>query len=223
MSKHLTEGDRAKQNARRRRAWDKQSKSYDRQIGWFERHVFGTDIRSWACSRASGDTLEVAVGTGLNLPLYGPDVRLTAIDLSPAMLDIARKRAAEQGRDVDIREGDAHALPFEDESFDSVVCTLSLCNIPDPDVALGEMKRVLRPGGRLILVDHIRSQNKIVYVLQKLIELVSIRVDGDHMTRRPREQVERHGFEIEESDRFKWGGIVERLMARKRSTPTPAG
>lgn len=213
MPRRHTHSDRDRQNAKRRRAWDKQSGSYDKQIDWFERHVFGTDNRSWACSRATGETLEVAVGTGLNLPFYGPDVRLTAIDLSPAMLEIARKRAAELGREADMREGDAHQLPFEDASFDSVVCTLSLCNIPDPDRAVGEMKRVLRPGGRLILVDHIRSESKIVYALQKLMEFFSIRVDGDHMTRRPREQVERHGFQIEECDRFKWGGIVERISA----------
>ncbi len=217
MTRQLTDEDRERQNDRRRRAWDKQSTSYDKQIGWFERNVFGRDNRSWACTRATGDTLEVAVGTGLNLPFYGPDVRLTAIDLSPAMLEIARKRAAELGSHADIREGDAHELPFEDGSFDSVVCTLSLCNIPDPERAVSEMKRVLRTGGRLILVDHIRSESKIVFAFQKLIELISKRVDGDHMTRRPREHVERHGFEIEEAERFKWGGIVERIHAKRVS------
>jgi ubiquinone/menaquinone biosynthesis C-methylase UbiE len=214
--KPLSETDRNKQNARRRRAWDKQAASYDKQIGWFERHVFGEDNRSWACSRATGDVLEVAVGTGLNLAAYGPDVRLTAVDLSPAMLEIAQRRAADLGRDVDLREADAHHLPFDVETFDSVVCTLSLCNIPDVDQAVSEMQRVLKPGGRLLLVDHIRSASKPVLWLQKLIELVSIRVDGDYMTRRPSDQVRAHGFDIEEQERFRWGGIVERISARKR-------
>jgi ubiquinone/menaquinone biosynthesis C-methylase UbiE len=160
--------------------------------------------------------LEVAVGTGLNLPLYGREVRLTGIDLSTEMLDVARKRAAGAGRQVDLREGDAHALPFGEASFDTVVCTLSLCNIPDPDRAVAEMKRVLRPGGRLVLVDHVRSTNRLVYVLQKAIEFVSIRVDGDHMTRRPLEEVVANGFHIEERERFKWG-IVERLVATKKT------
>jgi ubiquinone/menaquinone biosynthesis C-methylase UbiE len=215
MTRGQAHVDHERENAKRRRAWNKQSASYDNQIDWFERHVFGTDNRAWACGRATGDTLEVAVGTGLNLPHYGPDVRLTAIDLSPSMLEIARGRASALERQPDLREGDAHNLPFGDESFDSVVCTFSLCNIPDPDRAVGEMKRVLRPGGRLLLVDHVRSESGIVYALQKLMEFVSMRMDGDHMTRRPRDQVERHGFQIVEAERFKWGGIVERISARK--------
>lgn len=159
--------------------------------------------------------LEVAVGTGLNLPLYRAEVRLTGIDLSPAMLDIARRRADDLGRNVDLREGDAHNLPFGNASFDSVVCTFSLCNIPDVDGALSEMNRVLRPGGMLILLDHIRSKNKLVYGIQKAIEFVSRRAEGEHMTRRPGDQVPDHGFEIRERERFRLGGVVERLTARK--------
>jgi ubiquinone/menaquinone biosynthesis C-methylase UbiE len=215
MSRRLSEKDRERQNARRRKAWDKQAPSYDKQIGWFERHVFGEDNRTWACSRARGDVLEVAIGTGLNLPLYSPDVHLTGIDLSPAMLEIAQKRAAEIGRQADLREGDAHNLPFDGGSFDTVVCTFSLCNIPDVDRAVAEMERVLRPGGRLVLVDHIRSGSKPVFWVQKLIEFFSKRIDGDHMTRRPLDQVRDHRFEVKEHDRFRLGGIVERLAAVK--------
>jgi ubiquinone/menaquinone biosynthesis C-methylase UbiE len=177
--------------------------------------MFGEEHRPWAARRARGDVLEVAVGTGLNLPFYAPDVRLTGIDISPSMLDLARQRAADLGRAVDLREGDAHALPFPGASFDTVVCTLSLCNIPDPDRAVAEMKRVLRQDGRLVLVDHIRSSNKLVYLIQKVIEFISIRVDGDHMTRRPLDQVVANGFVVEERDRFRWG-IVERLSATLR-------
>jgi SAM-dependent methyltransferase len=217
MTAGLSDHDREKQNARRRRAWDKQADGYDKRIGWFERRVLGEDNRGWACGRARGNVLEVAIGTGLNLPFYGAAVRLTGIDLSQQMLAVAKKRAADLGRDVDLREGDAHELPFDAESFDSVVCTYSLCNIPDVDRAVGEMKRVLKPGGSLILVDHIRSETLPVLLIQKVIEFFSMRVDGDHMTRRPREQVTAHGFEISESDRFRWGGMVERLNARKGS------
>jgi ubiquinone/menaquinone biosynthesis C-methylase UbiE len=208
----LSRDDRAKQNARSRRAWSKNADRYDRQIGWWERRMFGEDNRPWACSRADGRVLEVAVGTGLNLPFYGADVSVVGIDLSPDMLAIARRRALESGRDVDLREGDAHDLDFEDRSFDSVVCTFSLCNIPDTDQALGEMHRVLRPGGRLILVDHIRSSVAPVRWLQKAVEPLTIRMDGDHLTRRPSERVEQQGFEITESERFAWG-VVERLVA----------
>jgi ubiquinone/menaquinone biosynthesis C-methylase UbiE len=215
VSAQLSDDDRSKQNVRRRRAWDKQAAGYDRQIGWFERHVLGNDNRAWACSRARGDVLEVAVGTGLNLPTYPPDVRVTGIDLSPAMLEIARARATEAGREVDLREGDAHSLPFPDSSFDTVVCTFSLCNIPDIERAVDEMKRVLKPEGRLVLVDHVRSESRPVYLAQKLIELISVRIDGDRMTRRPLDQVLAHGFDVRERERFRWGGIVERVFAVK--------
>jgi ubiquinone/menaquinone biosynthesis C-methylase UbiE len=210
----LSSTEQDQQNARRRRAWNQQADRYDRVIGWCERRLLGQDNRPWAAHRAQGDVLEVAVGTGLNLPHYDPELKITGIDLSPAMLDVARQRSAELGRDVELREGDAHHLPFDDASFDTVVCTLSLCNIPDPDQAVGEMRRVLRPGGRLVLVDHVRSTSKPIYWLQKAIEVASVRIDGDRMTRRPAEIVERLGFDIVERDRFRQG-IVERLVAIK--------
>ena len=204
------------QNAKRRRAWDKQAASYDRQIGWFERRVFGEDNRLWACTRTSGRVLEVAVGTGLNLPLYADDIQLTGVDLSEEMLTIARKRAVDLHRAVDLQLGDAHELGFDDAFFDSVLCTYSLCNIPDLDRAISEMHRVLKPRGRLVLVDHIRSGWLPVLALQKLVELVSLRMDGDNMTRRPSEHLAAHGFAIDEQERFRFGGIVERVSATKR-------
>ena len=210
----LSPKQQAKQNARRRRAWDKQAGRYDRQMGWWERRLLGPDNRRWAAQRAQGDVLEVAVGTGLSLPFYDAELNVTGIDLSPAMLDIARQRAAELRRDVDLREGDAHHLPVADASFDTVACTFSLCNIPDPRQAVTEMRRVLRPGGRLVLVDHVRSTSKPIYWLQKAIEAVSVRLDGDYMTRRPADVVEQLGFDIVERDRFR-RGIVERLVAVK--------
>jgi SAM-dependent methyltransferase len=207
--------DRERQNAQRMRAWRRQAPTYDRLIGWWERRFFGEDNRPWACSRAYGTVLEVAVGTGLNLPFYDAGIELVGVDLSPDMLAIARRRALEAGQAVDLREGDAHDLDFDDESFDSVVCTFSLCNIPDFDRALGEMHRVLRPGGKLILVDHVRSSAKPVLWLQKVAELVTLRLDGDHLTRRPSLSVEQHGFEITERERFA-RGVVERLVAVKQ-------
>src|SRR5262249_58262085 len=84
---------------RRRRYWDKASASYDRQMGWFDR-VLSAGSRAWVCAQATGRTLEVAVGTGLNLPFYPGEVQLTGIDFSPAMLGVARRRAEQLGRAV---------------------------------------------------------------------------------------------------------------------------
>lgn len=205
------------QNEKVQRSWAKQARRYDKSIGFFERRVFGRSHRPWACGKAAGQTLEVAIGTGLNLTQYPEDVELTGLDLSPEMLDIARERAVQLGRAIDLQEGDAHNLPFDDESFDTVVCTYSLCNIPDPQQAVDEMKRVLKPGGKLILVDHIRSASRPLYWLQKAMEFVTARFEGEHMTRRPADQVETARFRIVQRDRMGVGGMVERLVAVKEA------
>ncbi|MBB5161736.1 class I SAM-dependent methyltransferase [Mycobacterium sp. AZCC_0083] len=163
--------------ARWHRYWDKKSRSYDKEMRFFERHLFG-DSRSWACGQATGEALEVAVGTGLNLGAYPDDITLTGIDISDPMLDIARARAGELGRTATLLQGDAHALPFTDASFDTVVCTFGLCAIPDPTVAISEMTRVLRPGGRLILVDHIESSSPPARVVQRVLEIVTVPLGG---------------------------------------------
>lgn len=206
--------------ARWRGYWDKHALRYDQQMRFWERKLFG-DTRAWICRQATGDTLEVAVGTGLNLDRYPEDVRLTGIDFSPAMLEQARQRAAALGRTVDLREGDAHALPFGDNSFDTVVCTFSLCAIPDERQAIMEMRRVLRPGGRLLLADHVVSSAWWARAIQWLLDLVTIPLGGEHYRRRPLLQVRAQGFRIDRQERFKLG-LVERLAARKPTT-APTG
>jgi pimeloyl-ACP methyl ester carboxylesterase len=150
----------------KRRVYAKEAPKYDREADFTERWLLGTEHRGWACSKATGDTLEVAIGTGLNLPHYPPDVRLTGVDLSPEMLALAVTRAQEMGRTIGLTEGDAEDLPFADRSFDTVVCTYAMCSVRDDARAISEMHRVLRTGGRLILVDHIRSSVPPIFWLQ---------------------------------------------------------
>ncbi|MEV5694766.1 class I SAM-dependent methyltransferase [Micromonospora globbae] len=196
-----------------RRYWDRHASSYDRQMSFVERR-FLRDTREWICRQASGDTLEVAIGTGRNLQYYPPELRLTGVELSPAMLEIARLRTTDLGRDVDLRLGTAHDLDFPDRSFDTVVCTLSLCAIPDDRRAVAEMVRVLRPGGLLLLADHVVGATWTVRALQGLVELVSVPTAGEHFRRRPVRHVQDAGLEIERRDRFA-RGVIERLAARK--------
>lgn len=201
------------QRARWRRYWDRHSKTYDREMRFFDRALF-RDTRSWICQQVSGEVLEVAIGTGLNLEHYPPDVRLTGIELSREMLAIARRRADDLDRHVELRVGDAEALDFPSATFHTVVCTFSLCAIPDHRQALVEMTRVLRPGGLLLLADHVASSVWVLRASQRILELVTIPVGGEHFLRRPIEQVRAAGFRIERHDRFA-AGIVERLAARK--------
>jgi len=199
--------------ARQKRVWDKAAPGYDKQISFFEKIWFGGG-REWLGQRAQGRVLEVAVGTGRNLPHYPADVTVTGIELSPAMLAIARQRAADLGRDVGFQEGDAEHLPCGDASFDTVACALSLCTIPDPAAAIGEMKRVLVPGGRLLLLDHIASTWPPVYAAQWLFERITIRAAGEHFTRRQLPLVRAAGFQLVETGRLK-AGTVERIHAVK--------
>lgn len=206
-------------NARRarwRRYWDQHSKTYDRKMLFLDRVLF-RDTRTWICQQASGDVLEVAIGTGLNLEHYPPGVRLTGIEFSPDMLAIARRRADGLARRAELRLGDAEALEIPSAAFDTVVCTFSLCAIPDHRKALAEMTRVLRPGGLLLLADHVASSSRLLRALQLVLELATIPVGGEHFRRRPSAHVRAAGLRIERHDRFA-AGIVERLGARK-----PAG
>ena len=130
------------------------------------------------------------------------------------MLAVARDKAAGLGLDADLRVGDAQSLPFGDESFDTVVCTLGLCSIPDERGAVREAWRVLRPGGRLLLLEHVRSPVRAVRVAQELLEPLFLAVARDHLLREPADAVDCAGFEIDGLQRSK-RGIVERLSARK--------
>jgi ubiquinone/menaquinone biosynthesis C-methylase UbiE len=199
--------------ARQRRVWDSGAAHYDRQMAFYERIWFGGD-RQWLGERVRGRVLEIAPGTGRNLPYYPAGVTLTGVELSPAMLAIARRRAAELGLDADLREGDAEHLPLPDASFDTVACALALCSIPDPAAAIAEMRRVLVPGGRLLLVDHIVSTWPPIHAAQWLLERWTIRSAGEYFTRRQLPLVEAAGFEIVAVERIK-AGSIERVHARR--------
>jgi ubiquinone/menaquinone biosynthesis C-methylase UbiE len=130
------------------------------------------------------------------------------------MLELARRRAEQLGRPVDLRLGDAQALELPNASFDTVVCTLSLCAISDQRRAIAEMKRVLRPGSRLLLLDHVAAAPRAARAVQWLLERITVPLGGEHLRRRPLPQVQAEGFAVERRERYKLG-IVERLVARK--------
>lgn len=196
------------------RIYGELAERYDRAIGVAERLLFAGG-REWACSRAVGDVLEIAVGTGRNLAHYPRHVRITGVELSPRMIEIARRRAGEANDiEADLRVGDAQNLDFPDGSFDTVVCTLSLCTIPDDEKAVAEAFRALRRGGRFFLLEHVRSPNLFVRAAQRVLEPITVRFEADHLLREPLDLLEPAGFEVEEVHRSKLG-IVERISARK--------
>ena len=207
---------RPEETERIRRIYEKEAPKFDRSMGRWDRVLFA-GTREWVCSQASGEVLEIAIGTARNLPFYPADVRLTGVELSPPMLEIARKRAEEHGREVELLLGDAEALEFADETFDTVVCTYSLCTIPDDRAAVREAKRVMRPGGKFVLAEHVRSPLGIVKVFEQLLEPIAVRFGGDHLTREPLDLLRAEGFTVEAVERSKLG-IVELVTARKPSS-----
>lgn len=201
------------ETARVRALYDRAASRYDAIVRIAER-LLVADGRLWAARRAAGDVLEIAIGTGRNIPCYSPDVRLAGQDISRPMLQLARARARAARRDLGLSVGDAQRLAFPAERFDCVVGTLVLCTIPDERRALAEAWRVLRPGGRLILVEHVRSPRPLVRLLQGLLEPLAVCAAGDHLLRDPLDHLTGLGYEVEYCGRSR-AGIVERLVARK--------
>lgn len=194
-----------------REVYERVAPRYDRAEG-AERRTFGPDVRRIARD-ARGAVLEIGLGTGRTLPEYGADVRLTGLDLSPAMLALARERAEALGRDVELVAGDAQELPFADAVFDTVVSVFSLCTVPDVPRALREVRRVLRPGGTLLLTEHVRSPNPAVRLAERLAEPVMHRLFCDHLLRDPLDHLPGAGFVVTRLERSRLG-VLERVWAR---------
>ncbi len=138
---------------------------------------------------------------------------MLAIPFVHGSLFTSLNAATELGRDIELRMGDAQALDLPDGQFDTVVATLTLCSIPDDRRAVAEARRVLRPGGRFLLFEHVRSPLLPVRLLQRLLDPLFVHCYGDHLLREPLDHLAAAGFVVERVERSK-GGMIERLVAR---------
>jgi ubiquinone/menaquinone biosynthesis C-methylase UbiE len=187
------------------------SQKYDRFAHWYDvvegvPDVLGIrKLRQRVLRQASGRVLEVAVGTGKNLRYYPRGCRIIAVDLSREMLNIARKRAAKLSMNVSFLLADAEALPFSDESFDTVVSSLSTCTFPDPVAALKEMARVCRPQGKVLLLEHGRSYREWLGRWQDRHADQFAKSLGCHWNREPLQLVQQAGLKVDNSRRVFFG------------------
>jgi ubiquinone/menaquinone biosynthesis C-methylase UbiE len=204
---------------RSQRLYDSHAADYDRGIAAVERLVFG-EHRRWATGRASGAVLELAVGTGLNLPLYGPSVtRVLGVDRSAGMLAVARRRVRDHGLEgrVELRQGDVQQLDVPDASVATVLATYALCSVPDPLAVLREARRVLRPGGLLVLVEHGIAGSWPVRLLQQAAQPLSVRLAADDLLGDPALVARAAGLEVVLQERRGLASVVHRLVAHDPS------
>lgn len=196
--------------------YDRNAERYDKRASMMERMAFGK-LRERLWTRVSGpNVLEVGVGTGLNLPFYprsSEGLKITGIDLSDRMLEQARRRAVREGAEVELLEMDAQALRFPSDTYDSAVSTCVFCSVPDPVLGLREVRRVLKPGGRLVMIEHVRP-NGLLGPLFDLLNPLVVRLQGANINRETVENVGLAGFEIE-SVESRHLGIVKLIVARK--------
>ena len=177
-------------------------------LGRYRRRLF---------SRARGRVLDVACGTGVNFPYLPEGADLVGVDLSPEMAARARARAADLGLDASVREADAADLPFDDDSFDAVVSSLSTCTFPDPVAVLREVDRVCAPDGRIFLLEHGRSSVGPVARFQDWWAPRHFDKHGCRWNQEPADVVAEAGLEAVEVRRALLG-ILTSMVVR----PTPA-
>jgi phosphatidylethanolamine/phosphatidyl-N-methylethanolamine N-methyltransferase len=189
---------------------------YDLMEAIVERFAF----RRWRerlWSQVDGNrVLEVGVGTGKNLSHHPSEIQVTAVDLSDKMLERAQRRAQELDTEVDLRLMDAQRLVFPDAAFDVAVATFVFCSVPDPVLGLRELGRAVRPGGQILLLEHVRVNKPVIGKLMDLLDLFVVRLMGPHINRRTVENVRKAGLEIERVEELAPGGLVKLIVARTK-------
>jgi phosphatidylethanolamine/phosphatidyl-N-methylethanolamine N-methyltransferase len=203
-----------------RARYDQRARLYDRMTRGSERVMMPGRAALWQRVRGPR-VLEVGVGTGKSMPYYPSGMAITAIDLSPRMLDQARMHAARDLIAVDLREADVQALPFPDASFDTAIASCVFCSVPDPVLGLRELRRVLVPGGQLLLLEHVLSHRPLLGPIMGMLNPLVVGMMGANINREIVENVRRAYFtDLHVEDL--WLDIVKRIEARTPSVAATA-
>lgn len=142
---------------------------------------------------AKGKVLEAGIGTGKNIPYYPKGIKLTGIDFSNKMIEQARKKYGDQAQ-IELLEMDAEQMTFEDNSFDTVVTSCVFCSVPDPVSGLKEIRRVCKVGGKVLMLEHVRSNHKIIGLLMDLLNPIPLYIHGANINRKTEENLIKAGF-----------------------------
>ncbi|GEA14482.1 methyltransferase type 11 [Moorella sp. E308F] len=181
---------------------------------WMDRMI-PDEWRRRVWQEARGRVLEVGVGTGANFPFYPPGCRMTAIDFSPGMLARARQKLHLAGAPVDLKEMDVQHLEFGDATFDTVVATCVFCTVPDPVQGLKEVRRVCRPDGRIVLLEHVRSEHWFLGPVMDALNPLVLYLIGSNINRRTVANVRMAGIEIDREEDLA-GKIVKLIVGHPR-------
>ncbi|NOR81551.1 MAG: methyltransferase domain-containing protein [Methyloprofundus sp.] len=176
-----------------RQRYDRLAPYFDRIESMMEKMMMG-ELREKIWQKVQGEKiLEVGVGTGKNFPYY-PAKAITAIDFSPAMINEAKKKSQHLGVVVDLSIMDVQQLDFPDNYFDSVIGTFLFCSVPRPKQGLLELKRVCKPGGEVLLLEHVLSSNKIAAAIMHFLNPITVRLVGANINRETVKTVQACGF-----------------------------
>jgi len=150
--------------------------------------------RTEVLSSLKGNCLEVGVGTGKNIPFYTDGIDMTAIDFSEKMLEKAKDKAYVLKKDINFIHMDAQNMDFKDNTFDSVFTTCVFCSVLDPVKGLMEIKRVCKPDGQIIMIEHVRSEKKVIGLIMDIFNPITVNLYGANINRKTVENVRNAGF-----------------------------
>jgi ubiquinone/menaquinone biosynthesis C-methylase UbiE len=192
--------------------YDRISPYYNLMMWFLERTVISRWRRKIFDSLGGGTTLEVGVGTGKNLDFYPPAGKMTAIDISSGMLKRTRRRASRKGVKVALLQMDIEELSFRDQSLDTVLATFVFCSVPEPIKGLGEIKRVCKKNGRIILLEHVRPGSMLLGKIFDLFNPIMVWLMGVNINRDTVSNMTKAGLKIVE-DKDLLADIVKLVIA----------
>lgn len=176
-----------------RKRYNRASKFYD----ILESPMEMMSLKEWRINlmkELKGKVLEVGVGTGKNIEYYPDNIDITAIDFSEKMLGKAREKAQKYNKQVTLLQMDAQDMDFQDNTFDMVFTTCVYCSVPDPMKGLKEMRRVCKPNGKIIMIEHVRSEKKILGLIMDILNPIVVNTYGANINRKTVQNVYNAGF-----------------------------